>query len=189
MVRSIFEHCPVIWRPSSYTTINRFKSLQKRAIKCINQDINNSYSSNEKLYHIHCKQLNILPIQFHFVYHDLKLFHLIVHNFSCIKLPAYMHFFRGGSRLRFANLDHLSIVSDIVTRGQRVDATSKRGFNKSYFYRTHLMWNRLPLSLREIIRPSIFKAKLIEYIWNEYISKPSDDSGDSDDSASDNLEH
>ena len=189
MVRSIFEHCPVIWRPSSNTTINRFESLQKRAIKWINQDINNSYSSNEMLYHIHCKQLNILPIQFRFVYHDLKLFHLIIHNFSCIKLPAYMHFFQGGSRLRFTHLDHLSIVSDIVTRGQRVDATSKRGFNNSYFYRTHLMWNRLPLSLREIIRPSIFKAKLIEYIWNEYISKPSDDSSDSDDSASDNLEH
>ena len=100
-----------------------------------------------------------------------------------------MHFFQGGSRLRFTHLDHLSIVSDIVTRGHRVDATSKRGFNNSYFYRTHLMWNRLPLSLREIIRPSIFKAKLIEYIWNEYISKPSDDYSDSDDSASDNLEH
>ena len=44
------------------------------------------------------------------------------------------------------------------------------------------MWNWLPLSLREIIRPSIFEAELIEFIWNEYISKP-------DDSASDNLEH
>ena len=55
------------------------------------------------------------------------------------------------------------------------------------FYRTHLMWNWLPLSLREIIRPSIFMAKLIEYISNEYISKPFSDSGDSDDSASDNL--
>ena len=85
-----------------------------------------------------------------------------------------MHLFQGGSRLRFIHLDHLSIVLDIVTRGQRVDATSKRGFNNSYFYRTH----QSPLCLREIIRPSILKAKLIEYIWNEYISKPSD-----------NLEH
>ena len=96
-----------------------------------------------------------------------------------------MHFFQGGSRLRFTHLDHLSIVSDIVTRGQRVNATSKRGFNNSYFYRTHLMWNRLPLSLREITRPSLFKVKLIEHIWKEYIIKPSDDS---DDLVSD-LEH
>ena len=51
------------------------------------------------------------------------------------------------------------------------------------------MWNRLPLSLREAIRPSIFMAKLIEFIWNEYISKPSDDCDDSDESASDILEH
>ena len=159
MVRSIFEHCPVIWRPSSNITINRFKIIQKRAIKWINQDINNSYSSNAMLYHIHCKQLNILPIQFRFAYHDIKLFHVIIYNFSCIRLSAYMHFFQGGSRLRFTHLDSLSVDSDIVTRGQRVGATSKRGLNNSYFYRTHLMWNRLPLSLREIIRPSIFKAQ------------------------------
>ena len=29
MVRSIFEHCPVIWRPSSNTIISRLESLQK----------------------------------------------------------------------------------------------------------------------------------------------------------------
>ena len=180
MVRSIFEHCPVIWQPSSKTVISRLESLQKRAIKWINQDISPSYSSNEQLYHIHCKHLNILPVQYRFVYHDLKLFHLIIHNFSCIKLPAYMHFFQGGSRLRFTHLDHLSIISDIIPRGHITDSTSKRGFSSSYFYRSHLLWNRLPLIIREIIRPSVFKAKLIDYIWNEYIFAPFNDSEHSD---------
>ena len=83
------------------------------------------------LYHIHCKQLNILPIQFRFVYHDLKLFHLMIHNFSCIKLPAYIHVFQVEE-----DLD--SPISDIVTRGQQIDATSKWGFNNSYF--TELIW-------------------------------------------------
>ena len=31
------------------------------------------------------------------------------------------------------------------------------------------MWNRLPLSLREIVRPSLFKSELIKYIWNEFV--------------------
>ena len=35
------------------------------------------------------------------------------------------------------------------------------------------MWNKLSLSLKEIIRPSFFKATLIEYIWNEYIDRHS----------------
>ena len=35
MVRSLFEHCPIIWRPSSDTAVNRLESLQMRAIKWI----------------------------------------------------------------------------------------------------------------------------------------------------------
>ncbi len=33
------------------------------------------------------------------------------------------------------------------------------------------MWNRLPLYLREIIRPSTFKTELIKYIWTEFVFK------------------
>ncbi len=31
------------------------------------------------------------------------------------------------------------------------------------------MWNRLPLHLREIVRPSVFKTELIQYIWTELV--------------------
>ena len=41
---------------------------------------------------------------------------------------------------------------------------------KSYFYRTHLSWNRLPLSLREIIRPSEFKSNFMDYIWTHLVT-------------------
>ena len=72
MVRSLFEHCPIIWRPSSDTAVNRLESLQMRAIKWILIDFSVSYSSNKLLYFTHCKQLNILSIQLRFDYHDLK---------------------------------------------------------------------------------------------------------------------
>ena len=32
LVRSIFEHCPMVWRPSSNTVIAKLESLQKRAV-------------------------------------------------------------------------------------------------------------------------------------------------------------
>ena len=146
MVRSIFEHCPTVWRPSANTTTNKLETIQKRAIKWINQDYSASYSSNDLLYYAHCKQLEILPVRYRFDYHDLKLFHLIVHKISCIKLPSYLHFYEGSSRLRSTHLDHLSIVSTVPT--------TRRGFTHTYFYRTHLLWNRVPLSIRKIIRPS-----------------------------------
>ena len=173
MIRSIFEHCPVVWRPSSDSSINRLESIQKRSIKWINKDLSSSYSSNKLLYFTHCRQLNILPLQYRFDYHDLKLFHLIVHNLSFIKLPPYLHFYEGSSRLRFTHLDHLSLVTDVIPSGTGCSA-SKRGFANTYFYRTHSNWNRLPLSLREIIRPSEFKQKLIQFIWEELVTTGSE---------------
>ena len=167
MVRSIFEHCPVVWRPSANTAIHKLESIQKRAVKWINQDFSISYSNNDLLYYSHCKQLNIFPVRFRFDFHDLKLFHLIIYKFSCIKLPSYLHFFEGRSRLRFTHLDNLSLVSDISSNS--INTTTKRGFANSYFYRTHLLWNRLPLHLREIVRPSEFKTKLIDFIWRELV--------------------
>ena len=166
MVRSLFEHCPIIWRPSSDTAVNRLESLQMRAIKWILKDFSVSYSSNKLLYFTRCKQLNILPIQLRFDYHDLKFLHLVVHNFSCIKLPSYLRLFDGSSRLRSIHLDHFSLVSDIKPNGIK-SFSSKRGFAHTFFYRAHLSWNRLPLTLREIIRPSVFKSMLIKYIWEE----------------------
>ena len=37
------------------------------------------------------------------------------------------------------------------------------------FYRAHLLWNKLPLVLRETIRPSKFKSDLVNHLWNHDI--------------------
>ena len=88
-----------------------------RAIKWILKDFSVSYSSYKLLYSTYCKQLNILPTQLRFDYPDLKVLHIVVHNFSCIKLPAYLRLFDGSSRLRSTYLDHFSLVSDIKPNG------------------------------------------------------------------------
>ena len=171
LVRSIFEHCPIIWRPTSNSTISKLEGLQKRALKWIRNDYSVSYSV-EEIYHAHCKQLNILPLKCRFDYHDLKFFHSLVHQYHpCTTLPHYLTFFSGSSRLRSSHLDHLSVVSSIPP-GPSV--------SKSYFYRAHLTWNRLPLSLREIIRPGVFKAELLKHIWKEFVCTSVDNGLDSD---------
>ena len=168
MVRSLFEHCPVVWRPASVSIIDKLEGLQKRALKWILNDYSVSYS-NGPLYYIPCKQLNILPIKFRFDYHDLKIFHEIVNGFSCVKLPSYIESFRGN-RLRASHMDSKCYVSTVMPRNlQNNHSGSVRGFSSSYFYRAHLLWNRLPLSVREIIRPSLYKEKILEFIWVEMV--------------------
>ena len=39
-------------------------------------------------------------------------------------------------------------------------------FKNSYFYRTMLIWNKLPLTVRQASGISSFKTKLIEYLWS-----------------------
>ncbi len=168
LVRSLFEHCPSVWRPSSNTIVEKLESLQKRAIKWINGDDKISYSNYDPLYYVHCKQLNILPIKFRFDYHDIKLLHSIIYNFSCVRLPEYIKFFSGSTRLRSTHLDRLSLVSSITPSGS-AESSTRRGFSNSYFYRAHLNWNKLPFLLRETIRPGKFKRDLINYFWNEII--------------------
>ena len=173
MVRSIFEHCPVVWRPASTTAIAKLESLQKRALKWIMADstesfIDTSYSKDSHMYYVHCNQLNILPIKSRFDYHDLKIFHSIVNGFSCVKLPEYIKPF-DGTRLRNSHLDHKCFRSSILPQrllsNRHFENVSNQGFSNSYHYRTHLKWNTLPLSLREIVCPGTFRKELLAHIW------------------------
>ena len=109
-----------------------------------------------------------------FDYHDMKFLHLIINKFSCVELPSYISFYTGRTRLRSCHLDHRSLVSSKSPRSVSVQSQARTGFRNSYYYRAHLMWNLLPLSLREIIRPSIFKTKLIDYIWTDTVNSDSD---------------
>ena len=169
LVRSQFEHCPIIWKPSASTSIDRLESIQKRSFKWILDDEYVSYSL-DYLYHTHCKQLNILPIRYRFDFHDLKFFHSVVQGYTCVSLPDYLKPF-NGSRLRTSHLDSKCFVSEILPRNaqssQNFTSTSARNFGHSYFYRAHLAWNKLPLSIREIENPTKFKTELLKYIWNE----------------------
>ena len=73
LVRSIFEHCSVIWRPTSPAVIKRFEIIQRRATKWIYSEPFVSYEDDEYL--LKLKKLDMLPIGFKFLYTDLMLFH------------------------------------------------------------------------------------------------------------------
>ena len=102
-----------------------------------------------------------------FDFKDLLYFHSVYYSYSANKLPGYLHHFEG-SRLRNSHFDRLSIVSTIIPRvPQNLDAETRvLGISKSFYYRAHLSWNKLPLDLRDIGAPSKFKAALLEYQWN-----------------------
>ena len=166
LVRSQFEHCSPIWRPSSKKNLEKFDSFQKKCVKWILSEEEHSYHSLN-CYFRKCRQANILPLSKRFDFNDLILFHKVVHQDIPLKLPAYLKFYDGSSRLRSTHLDSLSIVSEILPR-----ASAPNLLNKSFFYRTHSLWNHLPNEIRSIASKSLFRARLETFLWEDIMTNP-----------------
>ena len=142
-----------------------------RAIKWIYNEENVHYSASD-IYLRKCKELNLLPMYLRFQFVDLVMLYKILHSLVTINLPNYLHFFSGKSRLRFCHLDNLSLVSDIVPRTTANQNNTTNAFANSFFYRTHLLWNRLPYELREIDSLVSFKKRLKLYFLQNLLSNP-----------------
>ena len=89
LVRSQFEHCSPIWRPSGKTNLEKFDSFQKKCIKWILSEEEYSYHSHD-CYLKKCRQANILPLSYRFDLNDLILFHKVVYMLIPLKLPHYV---------------------------------------------------------------------------------------------------
>ena len=88
MVHSLFEHCGCIWAPVSTTTLDKFKSIQKRAVKWIFCE--QFYSYSEAYYMQKLIDLDILPMAQRFVQNDMILFFKILKGITPIDLPSYV---------------------------------------------------------------------------------------------------
>ena len=166
LIRSQFEHCSPVWRPVHKTMLEKLENFQKRCIKWILSEEFYSYGCYEE-YLRKCCHVNILPLAKHFDYNDLTLFFKIIHSLVPLKLPYYLEFFDGNSRLRTCHLDKLSLVSSIMPNcSNAASETNKNSvLYKSFYYRVHLLWNELPFEIRECECLPSFQNKLIKFLW------------------------
>ncbi len=49
---------------------------------------------------------------------------------------------------------------------------------KSFFYRTYMTWNSLPLEIRELEGLTEFKSKVEARLWNQLLSPEDEGEGD-----------
>ncbi len=81
-------------------------------------------------------------------------------------MPDYLAPFKGHSRLRSSHLDELSFVSSPIP-----NSCSTTNLEKSFFYRTHMVWNALPLELRSLESISEFRSKVEAHLWKDILKK------------------
>ena len=94
------------------------------------------------------------------IFNDIVLFHKIFNNLMPVQMPDYLSLFSGITRLRSCHLDRLSYESSVLPR-----KNSPNALKKSFFYRTHMYWNALPLEIREIRSHEIFKREVKSHLW------------------------
>jgi len=180
VVRSQFEHCAQVWRPSSETTQNKLERIQRRAVKWILSEEGHSYNEHEYLMRL--RDLDLLPLNRRFLFSDLLLFFDIYHGDSCLKLPEYVKHLSQDQRSRLRtkivppkdqDIKKACILSQM--RQSRTDPFSLRcevdarsaSFKSSFFFRCVQEWSLLPSEIKELDLKPIFKEKLFEHIKNE----------------------
>ena len=169
IVRSIFEHCSIIWCPQTVTHLAKFEAIQKRAIKWINGQQFDRY--NDIIFFEKQKELKILPIRFKFIHNSLTLFYKIINNLVCISLPSYLSVAEAG-RMRYTRSTAPVIEGHDTSTYCCSIVSNCDSFRNSFFPRTMLLWNALPASVRQEVRISVFKSKLTAFLWSANTSWP-----------------
>ena len=180
IVRIQLNHCCIVWRPSDDTKLARFESIQKRAVKWILNEEYQHYSDLE--YITRLKDLQLLPIKYFFVLNDLVRFQKVYNNNYCIKLPSYYRPYDDNDR---AQLRCTIVAPDFYnSQKEKIDLNLMRAVShdskslkctlshispilkKSFFFRSHILWNHLPLNIRDEISSSKFLDILIPHLWD-----------------------
>ena len=177
IVRSQFEHCVQVWRPSSDSVNQKIERIQRRAVKWILSEQDHSYNDLEYLMRL--RDLDLLPLKERFITSDLLLFYDIYHNCSCVKLPPYIKPLTADERRRLRpkinrnkNIPDNECLSFHKLRESRNDPMSlkceiepkSKAFKSNFFFRTVQEWNCLPSEIKEAATKSNFREKLLEHV-------------------------
>ena len=165
--------------------IQKVESIQRRAVKWILEEQDHHYNDFEYLKRL--KDLDLMPMNFKFIFTDLVLFHNIFHGHSVIKFPQYLTPITNDDRSRlrsntrpperFNQLTSTDRSHFASARSRQLDSTSFKcviegkasSFKNGFFFRTHTIWNDLTVPLREMEDSDAFQLKLKQHMWDKMI--------------------
>ncbi len=149
--------------------MSKFEAIQRRAIKWINGEPFSSYSDEK--YAEELRKLKILPMKLKFIYNDLVLFYKIVNELVPIEFPDHISVCTAeGSRLTRQNAA-VHNLNDVSTYCCSI-TPSTDALKNSFFFRTMLNWNRLPVDIRQSDCLTLFKSALTGYLWSPDVDWP-----------------
>ena len=148
--------------------------MQKRAVKWILSEEDFHYNDME--YMSKLRQLDLLPLEYRFLFSDLIMFYKIYNDVSCIKLPEYYKPITNEDRSRLRTTinppNYLGANSQTINlqnlRNTKFDKTSLKCdidaqtncYKNSFFFRTVQNWNKVLVEIRSAVSFDRFKESL-----------------------------
>ena len=169
VVRSIFEHCSIIWHPLSPNQLSKFDAIQKKAVKWINGQQFDHYTELEYIEKL--KKLCILPIKYKFAVTDLILFFKIMNCLVPIALPEQFTVVQSNNVRLTRQTAAIKEDNDITTVNCSIKPSCD-SFRNCFFYRTMTLWNSIPYIIRQ--QPSItkFKSQVTQFLLSADLDWP-----------------
>ena len=158
LVRSQFEHCSTIWRPTTKSEISAFDNLQKKAIKWIHGEPYRHYDNETYLQK--CAQMKIIPMMAFFDINDLVFFHKIVYNLVPFSFPNFIQPYTGQGRLCNLNLDYLSFIN--ISISGSASSSIRSPSYKNVFHTVLHEWNSLLLHIHQTLKT---KSRIISGVY------------------------
>lgn len=144
LVLSLLDFASPVWSPHFKRQVHSLESVQRSMSKFI-------LSNWEASYVERCQDLKLLPLSFRREITDLLFLYKILHDVIDVDFSDTVHIIdHDQSNLRSAN--NGPVLSAHFARTET--------FKASYFNRITLLWNSLPMHIRQSSSLNVFKSKL-----------------------------
>ena len=141
LVRPKLEYASAVWDPHTRTQINQIEKVQRRAARYVTNRYHNTSSVTDMLQHLNWPSLEIRRTRVRLI-----MFYKIIHHVVAIH-----------------PLDTLLLPTTTITRYNTSHTykhirTNKDSYKYSFYPRTIIQWNLLPIHIHEAATVDAFKA-------------------------------
>lgn len=156
-IKPHLEYCCVVWGNASNFNTNKIEKLQRRACKLI---LGNEYSTLENAR----KKLHILSFEEIVFIHKAKIMYKISNNIAPVYLTDLFQL-RGTVNTRE---DSQLFLRSVSNRNFVIPKPNINLFRNSFSYSGALVWNSIPLTIKNSDSVEAFTKKCLKWMDGDY---------------------
>ena len=140
LVRPKLEYASAVWDPHTRTQINQIEKVQRRAARYVTNRYHNTSSVTDMLQHLNWPSLEIRRTRVRLIMFYKIIHHVVIHPLDTLLFPT------------------TTITRYNSSHPYQHIRTDKDSCKYSFYPRTIIQWNLLPIHVHEAVTVDAFKA-------------------------------